>query len=204
MNWLHIGANQQLFQADLTTSSRLSKLLSSCASVATIVGIIFAAQNLLLWRKQFTYKKLDEVLEEIEESIHELVAAYHKTWTAKFNYLIKTSGDVTPEEKIRLNKIRRQSTLPLIELIVSYRKMERKLQHHVQLNDSHPLRLSYLQNASLEVTNLIDEDFASWDLVPTNSEFDPEIEMAERAAKVEEEMNNALFDLRRKLLPVIY
>lgn len=87
-----------LFQADLTTSSRLSKLLSSCASVATIVGIIFAAQNLLLWRRQFTYKKLDEVLEEIEESIHELVAAYHKTWTAKFNYLIKTSGDVTPEE----------------------------------------------------------------------------------------------------------
>ncbi|MBM7074681.1 hypothetical protein JQC92_22165 [Shewanella sp. 202IG2-18] len=68
----------QLFNFEGDTLERIAKVLSSLASIATVVGAIVATIALTSWRAQYTHTKLDKLMDELEDSFSDLFRTIHQ------------------------------------------------------------------------------------------------------------------------------
>jgi hypothetical protein len=152
-----------LLNGGLNAFDLVHKATSILASIATILGIIIAVKGLFAWKQQFSYQKIDQNLESLEDMIHDIVSIYVDIWFAEVEYILELNyleqnDGLSLKEKNEALRVRLSASKKLAPLLVAYEKQFARLKHYAQISSSDPISIKFIQAEHRVIFERIKED----------------------------------------------
>lgn len=138
----------------------LSKFFGILVSIATIFGVLVAFKAINSWRNEFNIKKLDYLINDLEDSCNNLFRSFREHYYAKVDLIKKQNGLLGPLEKDLSMKFEREKFQRYQENEDKYWLAYDKLSRYINISNDYQITPETLNKKHSEIIQYLYEIYS--------------------------------------------